>query len=79
MLFEAAGRGKSFATLGAGVAASTHVLGSDVSLQVAGVGEHLVAVLTWELSVRVVCELSAANKCLGYFTCMCQFLLEMCT
>ena len=48
VLLEAAGGGEGFAALWTGVAARAHVRGADVSLQVAGVREDLVAVLAGE-------------------------------
>ena len=44
VLLQPAGCGKGFPTLGAGVAAGAHVRCADVSLQVAGIREDLVAV-----------------------------------
>ena len=48
VLLQPAGRGEGLPALRAGVAPSSHVGGPDVALQVARVGEHLVAVLTGE-------------------------------
>lgn len=41
VLFEAGRGGKGFAAVWAGVGSCSNVLGADVPLQVAGVGEHL--------------------------------------
>ena len=54
VLLQTAGRRECLPALRAGVAPSSHVGGSDVALQVARVGEHLVAVLTREPSELTV-------------------------
>lgn len=41
VLLEARRGGEGLATLGTRVSASTHVLGADVALEVAGICEHL--------------------------------------
>lgn len=41
VLLEARGRGERLPAVGAGVSPGSYVLGADVALQVAGVGEHL--------------------------------------
>ena len=46
VLLQTARRREGLPALGAGVAPSSHVGGSDVALEVARVGEHLLAVLT---------------------------------
>ena len=51
VLFKARACGKCFATFRAGVASSPDMMCSDVSLQVAGIGENLVAVFAGESSV----------------------------
>ena len=48
VLLQPAGRGERLPALRAGVAASPHMGGADVALEVARVGEHLIAVLTRE-------------------------------
>ena len=54
VLLQTARRREGLPALGAGVAPSSHVGGSDVALEVARVGEHLVAVLTREPSELAV-------------------------
>ena len=48
MLFESRGGSKGFAALGTGVAAGPHMIGSNVSLQIGGVGEDFVTILAGE-------------------------------
>jgi hypothetical protein len=59
VLLQAARGGKRFAALGTGVAAGAHVGGADVALEVAGVGEDLVAVLAGEAAELAVEHLVA--------------------
>ena len=54
VLLQAAGGGKSLSALGASVAAGPYVLRANVPLQVAGIGEDLVAVLAGELQIAAV-------------------------
>lgn len=59
VLLEAGGGGEGLSALRAGVAAGADVVGADVALQVARVGEHLVAVLAGEAAVLAVVHLVA--------------------
>lgn len=61
VLLQAGRGGEGLAALCARVAARAHVLGPDVTLQVAGVGEDLVAVLARVAAVLVVRHLGNQN------------------
>ena len=46
MLFESRGGSKGFATFGTGMTSGAHMIGSDVSLKIGGVGENFVTIFT---------------------------------
>lgn len=54
VLLEARGGGKGLATLRAGVGSGTDVLRADVTLEVAGVCEHLITVFTLKALATVM-------------------------
>jgi hypothetical protein len=54
VLFQARARGEGLATLGARVAPGPDVMRSNMTLKIAGIGEHLVAVLAGKSSILSV-------------------------
>ena len=54
VLLQATRGRKRLAALGAGVRSGAHVVGADVALQVAGVSEHLITVLTGKVTSRLM-------------------------
>ena len=62
VLLEAGAGGECLAALGTGVTASAHVVGADVTLQVARVREHLLAVLAGETTKLAVDHLVPEKK-----------------
>lgn len=73
MLLEARRGGEGLATLRTCVSACTHVLGTDVALEVAGVCEHL----EFETSAHNNCDVRRHQQCLFESKFSVQFTISV--